>query len=54
MDMDEQRLRKTFKYQLMPTPEQERTLEIVVWRCRELYTLACRSAKPPGKSAASA
>jgi putative transposase len=28
---------KAFKYQLMPTPEQERGLEIVLWRCRELY-----------------
>jgi putative transposase len=30
-------VRKTFKYKLMPTPEQERALEIVLWRCRELY-----------------
>jgi putative transposase len=29
--------RKTFTYKLMPTPEQERTLESVVWRCREVY-----------------
>jgi transposase len=36
--MDQQRARKTYKYQLMPTPEQERTLAMVVWRCRELYT----------------
>ena len=35
--MQQQRVRKTFTYQLVPTPEQERTLETVVWRCRELY-----------------
>jgi hypothetical protein len=29
-------VRKTFKYKLSPTPEQERTLEMVLWRCREL------------------
>jgi putative transposase len=37
MDMDQQSARKTFKYKLMPTSEQQRTLETVVWRCRELY-----------------
>jgi putative transposase len=36
--MVQQRARKTYTYQPVPTPEQERTLEIVVWRCRELYT----------------
>src|SRR5262249_44922440 len=30
-------VRKTFKYKLIPTPEQERALEIVLWRCRALY-----------------
>jgi putative transposase len=35
--MEEQGLRKTFTYKLMPTPEQQWTLETVVWRCRELY-----------------
>ena len=29
-------VRKTFKYKLMPTPEQEQALATVVWRCREL------------------
>jgi putative transposase len=38
MHMAEQRVRKTYKYQLLPTPEQERTLATLVWRCRELYT----------------
>ena len=35
LDMDQQRARKTFTYQLMPTSEQQRSLETVVWRCRE-------------------
>jgi putative transposase len=34
--MDQQRVRKTFKYKLLPTPEQEQALATVVWRCREL------------------
>ena len=37
MAMDQQGARKTFKYKLLPTPEQERTLATVVSRCRELY-----------------
>jgi putative transposase len=32
--------RKTFKEKLRPTPAQERALEDVVWRCRELYNTA--------------
>jgi putative transposase len=35
--MDEQAVRKTFKYKLKPTPEQERAMEFVLRRCRELY-----------------
>jgi putative transposase len=35
--MVQQSARKTFKYKLMPTPEQARTLDSVLWRCRELY-----------------
>src|SRR5215470_17819142 len=38
--MDEQGLRKTYKYKLKPTPEQERALAFVVRRCRELYNAA--------------
>jgi len=30
-------VRKTFKYKLMPTPEQEQALDAVLWRCRDLY-----------------
>jgi putative transposase len=32
--------RKTFKYRLTPTPEQEQALELVVQRCRMLYNTA--------------
>ena len=38
-------VRKTFKYQLMPTPEQERAMEIVLWRCRELYNAGLQERK---------
>src|SRR5262245_54072020 len=31
---------KTFKEKLKPTPEQERALEAVLWRCRVLYKTA--------------
>ncbi len=33
-------LRKTFKYQLQPTPEQEWQLQRVVMLCRRLYNVA--------------
>jgi putative transposase len=38
--MSEQTVRKTFKYKLRPTPEQERALEFILRRCRELYNAA--------------
>jgi putative transposase len=38
--MGEQTVRRTFRYQLKPTPEQERALECVVRRCRERYNAA--------------
>jgi putative transposase len=39
--MDEQQtVRKTFKFKLKPTPEQERAMAFVVRRCRELYNAA--------------
>jgi putative transposase len=38
-------VRKTFKYQLSPTPEQARALETVVWRCRTLYNTALEQRK---------
>jgi putative transposase len=45
MAMAEQRVRKTYKYKLLPTPEQERTLETVVWRCRELSNAGLQERK---------
>jgi putative transposase len=33
-------VRKTFKYRLEPASAQERTLEVVLWRCRTLYNVA--------------
>ena len=33
-------VRKTFKEKLRPTPAQERALDEVLWRCRELYNTA--------------
>ncbi|HEY8324018.1 MAG TPA: transposase [Ktedonobacterales bacterium] len=38
--MSEQTVRKAYKYKLKPTPEQERQLEEVLWRCRTLYSTA--------------
>src|SRR5262249_29152494 len=43
--MEEQSVRKTFKYKLVPTPEQERALERVLWRCRELYNAGLEERK---------
>jgi putative transposase len=46
--MDEQTaqsVRKTYKYKLNPTPEQERALAFVVRRCRELYNAALQERK---------
>ncbi|HEY1389138.1 MAG TPA: transposase [Ktedonobacterales bacterium] len=33
-------VRRAYKYKLKPTPEQERELERVLWRCRMLYNTA--------------
>src|SRR5262247_3716171 len=38
--MDEQRVRKAFKFKLNPTPDQERAMEFVLRRCRERYNAA--------------
>ena len=38
--MDEQAVRKAYTYKLKPTPNQERELERVLWRCRVLYNTA--------------
>jgi len=34
--MEQPCIRKTFKEKLRPTPAQERALEEVLWRCRDL------------------
>jgi Helix-turn-helix domain len=49
-------IRKTFKYKLIPTPQQERVLELVLSRCRTLYNIALEQrktwwARGQGKSA---
>jgi len=38
-------MRKTYKYKVMPTPVQERMLEMVLWRCRELYNAGLQERK---------
>jgi transposase len=38
--MEQFTVRKTFKYKLHPTAEQEGTLAFVLRRCRELYNAA--------------
>src|SRR5215471_21564008 len=43
--MEQQSARKTFKYKLVPAPEQEQALETVVWRCRELYNAGLQERK---------
>jgi putative transposase len=47
MRMEEQSasVRKTFTCQRLPTPEQERTLATVLWRCRELYNAGLQERK---------
>jgi putative transposase len=37
--------RKTYKEKLRPTPEQERALDVVLWRCRTLYNVALEQRK---------
>lgn len=38
-------VRKTFKYKLIPTPEQDRALESVLWHCRERYNVGLEERK---------
>jgi putative transposase len=38
--MEQRTARKTFKEKLRPTPAQERALDAVLWRCRDLYNVA--------------
>src|SRR5262252_388977 len=41
----QQKVRKTYKYKLMPTPARERVLEHVLWRCHTLYNTALEERK---------
>jgi putative transposase len=43
--MEQQGIRKTYKYRLAPTPAQEKVLEEVLWRCRELYNAGLEERK---------
>jgi putative transposase len=43
--MEQQSVRKTYKYKLVPTPKQEQALETVLWRCRELYNAGLEERK---------
>jgi putative transposase len=43
--MDEQGIRKTYKYKLKPTLSQERAMAFVVRRCRKLYNAALQERK---------
>jgi putative transposase len=43
--MEQQRVRKTYKYRLDPTPEQEKALGVTLWRCRTLYNVALEQRK---------
>ena len=45
MGMELETVRKTFKYKLIPTPEQEQALDAVLWRCRELYNAGLEERK---------
>ena len=40
-----ERLRKAYRQKLKPTPDQERQLEVVLWRCRTLYNVALEQRK---------
>jgi putative transposase len=43
--MEQQSIRKTYKYKLKPTPEKEQAMTLVVRRCRELYNAALQERK---------
>jgi putative transposase len=43
--MDTQSVVKTYTYRLYSTPEQERALETILWRCRALYNAALEGRK---------
>jgi putative transposase len=43
--MEQQTVRKTYKYKLKPMPEQEQAMAFVLRRCRELYNAALQERK---------
>jgi len=43
--MEEQNVRKTYKYKLNPTAEHVRALERALWRCCELYNAGLQERK---------
>ena len=43
--MEQQSVRKTYKYRLKPPPAQAQVLEGVLWRCRELYNAGLEERK---------
>ena len=45
--MEQQRdsIRTTYTYKLMPTPDQDRAMESVLWRCRERYNAGLQERK---------
>jgi len=45
VSMEQQRVCKTYRYQLMPVPEQERAMATVLWRCRELSSAGLQERK---------
>src|SRR5262249_4829294 len=45
ISMQQQSVRKTYKYRLMPAPAQEQVLETVLHRCRTLYNVALEQRK---------
>ena len=47
--MEQQGVRKTYTYQLLPTPDQEQALATVVWRCRDLYNAGLEERKAAGE-----
>jgi putative transposase len=44
-ELDEQSVRKTYKFRLHPTPAQTEALEVVLSRCRALYNVALAQRK---------
>jgi putative transposase len=43
--MEQHSVRTTYKYHLMPTPDQEQAVATVLWRCRELYNAGLQERK---------